>query len=148
METSILKNPVLAISAEGKLPARFVSDAAVANTSGWSGRFTGEIQFPAAGTYGMGFNVTDGVRLWVDDQNIIDRWTDKANTSVTGSYNNATAGTWHRIRIDYYNRNGTTGALNFTWLPPGGAWQVVPGQDLHPRYGLTTSSGCSRSVSR
>jgi hypothetical protein len=91
--------------------------------------------------------VVDGVRLWIDDVLVIDSWTDKpTNTSVPGSYNNITAGAWHRVRVDYYNRNGTTGALNFTWSPPVTQPSVVvPGQYLHPRYGLATSATESES---
>ncbi len=131
---------------DGTLSASWGANPPVANTSGFSARFTGEIQFPATGAYGLGFNVVDGVRLWIDDVLVIDSWTDKANTSVTGSYTNATAGTWHRIRVDYYNRSGTTGLVNFTWSPPvAQPWTVVPGADLHPRYGLATSSTVSES---
>jgi RHS repeat-associated protein len=131
---------------DGSLSANWGATPPVANTAGWSGRFTGEIQFPATGAYGVGFNVVDGVRLWIDDLLVIDSWTDKANTSVTGTYTNTTAGTWHRIRVDYYNRNGTSGLINFTWSPPvNQPWVVVPGADLHPRYGLTTSATVSES---
>jgi RHS repeat-associated protein len=134
---------------DGTLSQNWGASPPVANTNGWSGRFTGEIQFPAAGTYGVGFNVVDGVRLWIDDVLVIDSWTDKpTNTSVPGSYNNITAGAWHRVRVDYYNRNGTTGALNFTWSPPVTQPSVVvPGQYLHPRYGLATSATESESES-
>ena len=101
-------------TADGSLSVNWGASPPVSNTSGWSGRFTGEIQFPATGTYGVGFNVVDGVRLWIDDVLVIDSWTDKANTSVPGSYTNATAGAWHRIRVDYYNRSGNTGTCATT----------------------------------
>ncbi|WP_076985575.1 PA14 domain-containing protein [Actinosynnema sp. ALI-1.44] len=128
-------------TADGTLSQAWRSAAPVANTGGWSGRFTGEIQFPATGEYGLGFTVVDGVRLWVDDVLVVDSWGDKASTAVSGKVKNATPGSWHRIRVDYYNRSGTTGALNFTWTPPGtGAPVTVPGSVLRPRYGLETST--------
>jgi RHS repeat-associated protein len=128
------------IGTDGKLAGSW-STAPVANTGGWSGRFTGEIQFPATGDYGLGFTVVDGVRLWIDDFLVVDSWGDKAATAVAGKYTNTTAGSRHRVRVDYYNRAGTTGALNFTWTPPGAAAPVtVPGANLAPRYGLATTS--------
>ncbi|MEV6071935.1 PA14 domain-containing protein [Nocardia sp. NPDC052001] len=124
---------------DGSLAANWGPTPPVANTGGWSGRFTGEIQFPAVGAYGVGFTTVDGVRMWLDDVLVVDSWTDKASTAVTGSYNNAAAGSWHRIRVEYYNHSGNTGALNFTWTPPGAGTVTTPGQVLRPRYGLVTS---------
>lgn len=60
---------------------------------GWSARFSGEIQLPEAGAYTFGFNVVDGVRLWVDDTLVVDGWADHpVTTSVTGTYTNTVAG--------------------------------------------------------
>ncbi|WP_409497385.1 PA14 domain-containing protein [Amycolatopsis sp. cmx-11-12] len=126
---------------DGKLSQSWGSSPPVANTGGWSGRFTGEIQFPAAGDYQLGLTVVDGVRLWIDDNLVADGWTDKISTAVTGTYTNATAGSRQRIRVEYYNRAGTSGALSFTWTPPGATTPVtVPGTNLAPRYGLATSA--------
>ncbi|MBU3065770.1 hypothetical protein KO481_30125 [Nocardia sp. NEAU-G5] len=127
-------------TADGSLAQTWGSSPPVANTGGWSARFTGEIQFPAAGAYGVGFTAVDGVRLWIDDVRLVDSWSDKASTATAGSYTNTVAGSWHRIRVEYYNRSGTTGALNLTWTPPGtGSPVTVPGQFLQPRYGRQTS---------
>jgi RHS repeat-associated protein len=127
------------------LPANQGAPRPTVPSVAWSARFTGEIQFPATGAYALGFNVIDGVRLWVDDTLVVDGWTDHPVTaSLTGTYTNTAAASWHRIRVDYYNRGGN-GLLNFTWSPPGQTWQVVPGQYLRPRYGLTTSTTVSES---
>ncbi|MEU6977829.1 PA14 domain-containing protein [Streptomyces sp. NPDC046371] len=128
-------------AADGALSRSWGASPPVANTGGWSGRFTGEIELPAAGDYGLGFTAVDGVRLWVDDVLTIDSWSDKAGTAVTGTYTNTTAGSRHRVRVDYYNRSGTTGALDFTWTPPGTSAPVpVPGKNLAPRYGWETGT--------
>ncbi|WP_107657275.1 PA14 domain-containing protein [Nocardia suismassiliense] len=128
-------------SPDGSLKRSWGSTPPVANSDGWSGRFMGEVKFPATGEYKLGFTVVDGVRLWIDDLLIVDSWTDKAATAtVPGTYTNTTPGGWHRVRVDYYNRSGTAGALDFTWTPPGsGSAVTVPGQNLAPRYGLETS---------
>ncbi|MGW6691872.1 PA14 domain-containing protein [Streptomyces sp. NPDC054961] len=128
-------------ASDGALSRSWGASPPVTNTSGWSGRFTGEIQLPATGAYGLGFTAVDGVRLWVDDVLTVDSWSDKPSAAVTGTYTNTTAGSHHRVRIDYYNRSGTTGALAFTWTPPGAdAPAHVPGTNLAPRYGWATSS--------
>ncbi|MFD4357908.1 PA14 domain-containing protein [Nocardia sp. NPDC058518] len=125
-------------STDGTLSRTWGSTPPVGNDNGWSGRFTGEIQFPDTGDYQLGFTVVDGVRLWIDEVLIIDSWTDKAASTVTGTYSNTDPGSWHRIRVDYYNRSGSTGALDFTWTPPGTVATTVPGHNLAPRYGLET----------
>ncbi|GAA2631399.1 hypothetical protein GCM10010411_81880 [Actinomadura fulvescens] len=125
---------------DGSLTGNWGGTPPVTGTGGWSGRFTGEIRFPEAGKYGLGFTAVDGVRLWIDDVLIVDSWTDKASTTVSGTYTNPKAGSRHRIRVDYYNRSGSTGALDFTWTPPGDDGSVtVPGEHLAPRYGYETS---------
>ncbi|WP_194838790.1 PA14 domain-containing protein [Nocardia sp. XZ_19_369] len=127
-------------TADGSLKQNWGPTPPVANSGGWSGRFMGEVKFPATGEYKLGFTVVDGVRLWIDDVLVVDSWTDKAATAISGTYTNITAGSWHRVRVDYYNRSGTSGALDFTWTPPGtGSAVTVPGQNLAPRYGLETS---------
>ncbi|WP_405165594.1 PA14 domain-containing protein [Nocardia sp. NBC_01499] len=126
-------------AADGSLSGAWANSPPVPNSDGWSGRFTGEIQFPATGDYGIGATVVDGVRLWIDDVLLIDSWNDKTATAVPAKYANAVAGSWHRVRVDYYNRSGTSGALNLTWTPPGASAPItVPGQYLAPRYGLAT----------
>ncbi|MFI6999057.1 PA14 domain-containing protein [Nocardia sp. NPDC050175] len=151
LETAFYDNPFLAGipkewatgvgTADGSLKRIWGSTPPVANSGGWSGRFVGEVKFPVTGEYKLGFTVVDGVRLWIDDVLTVDSWTDKAATAVSGTYTNTTAGSWHRVRVDYYNRGGTTGALDFTWTRSGAGTEVtVPGQNLAPRYGLETST--------
>ncbi|MFC3966525.1 PA14 domain-containing protein [Nocardia jiangsuensis] len=126
-------------TADGSLDRSWGATPPVTTAGGWSGRFTGEIEFPAVGDYDLGFTVVDGVRLWIDERLILDSWTDKVSTTVAGEFSNAVAGSKHRIRVDYYNRGGSTGALTLRWTPPGAAAATVPGQYLRPRYGLVTS---------
>ena len=65
----------------------------------WTGRFT----FPA----GISTFTTvsdDGVRLWVDNVLLIDRWTDHAPTTDTATQT-LTAGD-HDVKVEYYERGG------------------------------------------
>ncbi len=107
----------------------------------WSARFTGEIQFPAAGWYQLDAYSDDGVRVWVDDVLVTQRWMSQAFTKSDGvtMVKNATAGSWHRIRVDYYD-NIDPARLELHWSGPGVASGPVPGASLRPRYGLTTKT--------
>jgi RHS repeat-associated protein len=109
------------------------------STTNWAARFTGEILLPSTGTYTFWTDSDDGSRLFIDDQLVVDFWSDHAmNMSSAGTFNNSTANTRHRIRVDYYQDQGGAG-LQLYWQPPGGTQAIVPGADLFPRYGLSTS---------
>ncbi|MFC0542593.1 PA14 domain-containing protein [Kutzneria chonburiensis] len=131
----------------GKLVANYSATTppvAGLSSASFAARFTGEIQFPDAGTYTIKVWVDDGVRVWIDDQLIVDAWADGGSHAVSGTYNNTDAGAYKRIRVDYYNRVDV-GLINLNWIRPGQAEENVPGQYLKPRYGLTTSSTSSES---
>lgn len=103
----------------------------------WSSRFTGEILFSSAGTYTLLADTDDGVRVFIGDTPIIDDWRDAAATR-TGTFNVASAGSWHRIRIDHYEAGGPASA-QLRWRTPTGTTELVPGANLRPSYGLVTS---------
>jgi RHS repeat-associated protein len=113
--------------------------------NGFSVRLTGEVQMPDAGIYQIVPWSDDGIRIWIDDALVVNGWVDQPPTKVTGSYTNATAGAIHRIRVDYFN-NAVSGTLHLNWARPGMAEENIPGQYLHPRYGLTTSTVTSEST--
>ncbi|UCC65143.1 MAG: hypothetical protein JSV36_08970 [Anaerolineae bacterium] len=69
----------------------------------FSARWTRYLNFEAA-TYRFHIYVDDGVRLWVDDDLIIDAWYDSSAYAVTGSYP-MFQGT-HRIQVEYYEHGG------------------------------------------
>ncbi|HZN14363.1 MAG TPA: PA14 domain-containing protein, partial [Acidimicrobiales bacterium] len=107
----------------------------------WSGRYTGELLFPAQGTYTLRFRTDDGVRLWIDDKLVVDEWSDHASTwTVDKTFATSAPNTTHRVRVEYFEHGGGAG-LQFYWVPPGASQQVaVPGANMHPLYGLATST--------
>ncbi|MGH8974065.1 MAG: PA14 domain-containing protein, partial [Acidimicrobiia bacterium] len=107
---------------------------------GWSARFSGEITLPATGTYSFRVSSDNGVRVFVDDVLVLEAWYDLYGLSPTGTVANPTAGSRHRIRVEYYENTGGA-SLELQWAPPGsGTFVAVPGANLSPRYGLVTSA--------
>jgi RHS repeat-associated protein len=105
----------------------------------WSARFTGEIEFPDAGNYTLSLWADDGVRMWIDDKLVIDSWILSEFVPRNATYTSPGAGYRGKVRIEYFdNLVQATFALN--WTRPGGVDQNIPGNYLHPRYGLTTST--------
>ena len=68
----------------------------------FSVRWTGQFEFDA-GEYTFASVVDDGLRLYVDDTLIIDKW---SNTPGTYSVDLEIAAGWHTVRMDYYEQRG------------------------------------------
>lgn len=113
----------------------------------WSLRLTGLITFPQAGTYVLRLTNDDGARLFLGDVLAINPQTQTAeHDTASAPITVATAGETRRIRIDYQDFTGAS-RLTLTWTTPANAtFSTVPGTQLKPDYGLTTSTSADDSA--
>jgi GH43 family beta-xylosidase len=93
------------------------------NNDNFSGRWTGSVYAPVTGTYTFQTTSDDGVRLWLRDELLIDRWVTQAPTSYTGTIH-LEGGQFHPLRLEYFEGAGGAG-LTLRWAPPGVATPVV-----------------------
>ncbi|MGI9429352.1 MAG: carbohydrate-binding domain-containing protein, partial [Bythopirellula sp.] len=100
----------------------------------WSGR----IEPLYSETYTFEVQVDDGVRLYVDNQLIIDEWQDQ-NTTHTGQIA-LQGGIRHDIRIEYYENQGNA-QMSFRWSSASQAFEIVPQTQLYsdPPFNLIGS---------
>ena len=98
--------------------------------STFSARWTGHVVPRFTETYNFHTITDDGVRLWVDDQLIIDRWSDQSATERTGSIT-LRAGVRHAVRMEYYENTGSAVA-RLLWSSPSQPREVVPTSQLFP----------------
>jgi len=79
---------------------------AVSNPGGvrWRGKVLPEF----SESYTFHVTANDGVRLWVNDQLVIDQWSNQAVSTRVSSPINLIAGQLCDIRLDYYNASATT----------------------------------------
>ena len=80
-------------------------------------RFTGTIAAPQTGTYTFFVTSDDGVRLWIDDQQIITDWSDHAPRTRSGTIS-LNANERVPLRLDYYERGGGA-VVRLEWSGPG-----------------------------
>lgn len=91
-------------------------------------RWTGQIEAPITATYTFHTQTDDGVRLWVNDVQLIDNWTDHSNTHDSGDIA-LTGGQRYDIRLEYYE-NGGGAVCQLLWSSPTILREPVPSQYL------------------
>ena len=96
----------------------------------FSVRWTGQVQPLYSQTYTFHTYTDDGVRLWVNDTLIIDRWVNQGPTEWPGSIA-LTAGTKYNIKMEYYE-NGGGSVARLSWSSSSQAKQTIPQSQLYP----------------
>lgn len=94
----------------------------------WSASWQGKFLADFSGNYTFAAGGDDGVRVWINDQLVIDAWYAQGFTYHYANLN-LVAGQQYSIRMDYYN--GVYGeAAQLWWAPPGQNWEVIPASHL------------------
>jgi hypothetical protein len=96
----------------------------------FSARWIGQVQALTSETHTFSVVGDDGVRLWVNNQLIINKWIDQAPTEWSGSIA-LTAGQKYDVRLDYYENAGGA-ACQLLWSTPTRAKAVIPQSQLYP----------------
>ena len=105
-------------------------DAAIGADT-FSARWTGWVHAPVSGSYTFYTSSDDGVRLWVNNQLIVNNWTDHGVTENSGVIT-LSAGKKYDIKLEFYE-NGGAAVIKLSWAYPGQAKQIIPQTRLYPR---------------
>ena len=89
-------------------------------------RFHGFINIPTAGTYSFGGQADDGIRIRVNNIQVVDSWIESGGAFRNGSVS-LPAGIVP-IELIYYE-NGGGAMVNLQWLV-NGSWQIIPSTSL------------------
>jgi hypothetical protein len=100
----------------------------------FSVRWLGQVVPPQTNTYTFRADTDDGVRLWVNNQLIIDRWFDGVGPSE-GSIA-LTGGQPYDIRMEYFE-NGGGAYARLMWFTPTMPLDLIPPTQLIPAVGCT-----------
>ena len=109
--------PVIDFNWGGGSPAGISTDL-------FKARFTGYIESEDEGLYTFYITADDGVRLWVNNQLLVDAWVDQGATEYQASIN-LTGCTAYPIRIEYYE-NGGNASCKLEWSGPASDREVIP----------------------
>jgi hypothetical protein len=93
-------------------------------------RWTGQVQPQYSETYYFDANTDDGVRLWVNNQLVIDHWVAQSATDSIGTIA-LQGGVRYNIQMDYFQGNGSAVA-HLSWYSPSQPKQIIPSNRLYP----------------
>jgi hypothetical protein len=96
----------------------------------FSVRWTGDLEIPFTETYTFYTNSDDGVRLWVDGQQLVNNWTDHSATENKGTID-LVAGNTYSLVMEFYENAGDAVA-ELRWSSPSTPKQLIPQAALSP----------------
>jgi len=99
----------------------------------FSVRWMGEIRPRFSEMYTFTLAANDGVRMWIDDEKVIDEWhqVDSNNLAVYTAKVNLTGGESYPIKIEYFENTGNAG-IYLKWKSASENEQYVPANALFP----------------
>ena len=113
-------------------------------TGPFSVRWTGEIEAAFTESYIFYTNSADGVRLWVDGQQLVNNWTDHDATENSGRID-LVAGNVYSLQMDYYD-NGNGAVASLLWSSPSTPKQIVPQAALSPPIRANSPGPANRAT--
>jgi hypothetical protein len=96
----------------------------------FSVRWSGKVEPKYTQAYTFYTTTDDGIRLWVNNQLLIDKWVDQGPTEWSGTIS-LTAGQKYDIRMDYYE-NGFGAEASLSWSSASQPKQILPQMQLYP----------------
>lgn len=95
----------------------------------FSVRWTGKLIAPVTNTYTIYAKSDDGVRVWINNQLVINRWVNQAATEVSGVIV-LTGGVKNDIKVEYYEASGNA-LVQLSWSSSSLLKQIIPSQQLY-----------------
>ncbi len=96
----------------------------------FSVRWIGQVQPRFTETYSFYVVADDGVRLWVNNQLLVDRWIDQGPTEYAG-FIQVQAGVLYDIKMEMYE-NGGGAVAQLLWSSPSVSKEIIPSTQLYP----------------
>jgi hypothetical protein len=98
----------------------------------FAARFEGMLEPATTGSHVLRTVTDGGVRLWLDGELLIDRWTDKGLSTDLAPARTLEAGRSYALRMEFYADGGNSEA-RLQWQPPGASsFTTLPVSSLTP----------------
>ena len=93
--------------------------------------WTGAVKAPVTGSYVFTTASDDGIRLYIDGVLVVDNFVYQGTTTRNTPAINFTAGSYHTVRVTWF-QGGGGGIAQLSWAYPGQGSQIVPTFVLFP----------------
>ncbi|MFL6539236.1 MAG: DUF1800 family protein, partial [Chthoniobacterales bacterium] len=107
-----------------------VSPGPGVNSTYFTVRWLGQVQPQYSETYYFVTRTNDGVKLWVNGQLLIDKWSTQTGIDNTAAID-LQAGVLYDIKMEYYQATGN-GEAHLSWYSDDQVKQVIPTARLYP----------------
>ena len=98
----------------------------------FSVRWSGHVEAPASGSYRFQTVSDEGIRVWVNEVQLINNWSRHTSATDTSGSINLIAGVRYAVIVEYFDASSTAVA-RLRWLTPGNTGYVaVPADRLFP----------------
>lgn len=94
-------------------------------------RWTGQLLADETDSFRIHTITDDGVRVWLNDSLIIDRWVNQGPTEIISNWLPLTDGEKYELRVEYYERGGGATAKLY-WSTASRSRTIIPSTNLLP----------------
>ncbi len=103
--------------------------------------WTGALLVPDSGEYDFRITTPNGARLYVnapengsEKSALIDLWVGSGVSRSAQSPLFLLGGRSYPLKVEFFKYKDKTAAIKLEWRPPGGAWTVIPSENLSPKF--------------
>ncbi len=105
----------------------------------FSARWTGQVEAKYSETYNFYTSSDDGVRLWVNNQLVIDKFVNQSLTEHTGNIA-LVAGQKYDIKLEYFD-NTYSAISRLSWSSNSQAKEIIPQSQLYSQVNTPVGNG-------
>jgi hypothetical protein len=103
--------------------------------------WSGSLLVPDTGEYDFRVTTPNGVRVYVNppangsEKNaLIDLWVSSAMLRSGQGQVFLLGGRSYPLKVEFFKYKDKTASIKLEWRPPGGAWTVIPAENLSPKF--------------
>jgi hypothetical protein len=110
----------------------------ITNNGYYCVRWIGQVEPQYSETYYFDASTDDGVKVWVNDQLVVNNWTAHTLADSIGTIP-LVGGSHYDIKMEYFQQTGSAGA-HLSWYSPSQSKQIIPSNRLYPTNSTPTPS--------
>lgn len=116
------------VRVDGNIDFKWTAPPMTGVPATWSTRWVGKIKSKVSGPVTITANADDGVRVFINDQKVLENWSSHAPMDTSGTVNMA-AGATYDIVVEY-NNTGGPGSLTLSWSANGLSKETIAAGNL------------------